>query len=230
MTFWDHLDELRNAVLRSLGVVLLFAVLAFYFKDELFDVVFAMKDPSVRLINTELTSQFMIHMTMSFYAGIIVAMPYIIYELYRFISPALYDNERKYATRLVGSGYVMFILGTLFSYFVVFPFTFLFLGTYQVDENVENMISLTSYIDTFVVLTMMMGLVFQLPVVSWIMGKMGLINRQLMQSYRRHAVVAILVIAAFITPTTDAVTLFIVALPVYLLYELSIFVVPRKQQ
>lgn len=228
MTFWDHLDELRNGILRSLAVTTVFALLAFVFKDELFAVVLGPKDPNLQLINTELTSQFMIHMTVAFYAGIIVATPYIIYELYKFISPALYQNEKRYATRIVLSGYLMFLIGTVFSYFVVFPFTISFLGNYQVSEDVHNMISLSSYIDTFVVLCLMMGAVFELPVLSWFLGKLGLLNRELMQRYRRHAIVAILVLAAFITPTPDAFTLLIVSAPIYLLYELSVFVVPRK--
>ena len=228
MTFWDHLDALRSCILRSLAVTTIFAVLAFVFKDELFAIVLAPKDPNVSLINTELTSQFMIHMTVSFYAGLIAAAPYILYELYGFIAPALYENEKRYATGIVLSGYVMFVLGTMFSYFVVFPFTFRFLGNYQVSSDVANMISLSSYIDTFVVLCLMMGTVFELPVVSWLLGRLGLLSRPLMQQYRRHSVVAILVVAAVITPTSDVFTLLIVSVPVYLLYELSIFVVPEK--
>lgn len=228
MTFWDHLDELRNCILRSLAVIVVFALLAFGFKDELFAIVLAPKDPTVQLINTELTSQFMVHMTISFYAGIIVATPYIIYEIYKFISPALYQNERRYATRIVLSGYLMFAAGALFSYFVVFPFTFRFLGNYQVSSEVENMISLSSYIDTFVILSLMMGVVFELPVFSWLLGKLGLLNRQLMQKYRRHALVVILIIAAVITPTSDAFTLLLVSAPIYILYEISTFVVPKR--
>ncbi len=207
---------------------MVFALLAFGFKDELFSIVLAPKDESVQLINTELTSQFMIHMMISFYAGIIVAAPYVIYELYKFISPALYQQEKHYAVRIVTSGYVMFMAGVVFSYFVVFPFTFRFLGNYQVSEEVENMISLSSYIDTFVILSFMLGVVFELPVVSWFLGKLGLLNRELMHRYRRHAVVFILIVAAFITPTSDAFTLMIVSLPIYILYELSAYVVPKK--
>lgn len=230
MTFWDHLEELRHCILRMLAVVVVFAMLAFGFKDELFAIVLAPKDPAVQLINTELTSQFMVHMMISFYAGIIAATPYIIYELYKFVSPALYANERRYATRIVGSGYLMFMLGALFSYYVVFPFTFRFLGNYQVSADVENLISLSSYIDTFVVLSLMMGVVFELPVVSWFLGKLGLLNRDLMHRYRRHAIVVILIVAAVITPTSDAFTLLIVSVPIYILYELSTLVVPKCEQ
>ena len=229
MTFWEHLEELRSSILRSLAVAMVFALLAFGFKDELFFVVLAPKDPTVQLINTELTSQFMIHMMISFYAGLIVAAPYIIYELYKFISPALYQQEKRYAVRIVTSGYVMFMAGVVFSYFVVFPFTFRFLGNYQVSEEVTNMISLSSYIDTFVILSLMLGVVFELPVVSWFLGKLGLLNRELMHSYRRHAIVFILIVAAFITPTSDAFTLMVVSLPIYILYELSAYVVPKKK-
>ena len=229
MTFWDHLEELRGCILRSLAVAMVFALLAFGFKDELFAVVLGPKDPSVQLINTELTSQFMIHMMVSFYAGIIMAAPYIIYELYKFISPGLYQQEKRYAVRIVTSGYVMFMSGLVFSYFVVFPFTFRFLGNYQVSADVENMISLSSYIDTFMILSLMLGVVFELPVVSWFLGKLGLLNRELMHSYRRHAIVLILIVAAFITPTSDAFTLMIVSLPIYILYELSAYVVPKKK-
>lgn len=236
MTFWEHLEELRRVLLRCIAVVALFAVLAFAFKDEVFAIIFAPKgpdflprifgsSPDIQLINTELTRQFVIHMMTSFYVGIVVAAPYILYELYRFISPALYQNERRYSTPLVISSYIMFMLGTLFSYFIVFPITFRFLGNYQVDSNVENLISLESYIDTLVFLSLAMGFVFEIPILSWLLGRLGILRRQQMQQYRRHAFVIILIIAAIITPTSDAFTLAIVSLPMYILYELSILLV-----
>ena len=237
MTFWDHLEELRRVLLRCIAVVALFAVLAFIFKDEVFAIIFAPKSPNflprifgsspdIKLINTELTRQFVIHMMTSFYVGIIVAAPYILYELYRFISPALYQNERRYSTPLVISSYIMFMLGTLFSYFIVFPITFRFLGNYQVDSSVENLISLESYIDTLVFLSLAMGIVFEIPILTWLLGRLGILRRQQMQQYRRHAFVIILIISAIITPTSDAFTLAIVSIPMYILYELSILLVP----
>lgn len=140
MTFWDHLEELRHVLLRCISVIALFAILAFVFKDEVFAIIFAPKSPNflprlfgsspdIQLFNTELTRQFIIHMMTSFYVGLIVAAPYIIYELYRFISPGLYENERHYSTPLVVSAYVMFMVGILFSYFIVFPITFVSLPT-----------------------------------------------------------------------------------------------------
>ena len=217
----------------------LFAVLAFIFKDEVFWVIFAPKSPDflpvifgsspeVQLINTELTRQFVVHMMTSLYVGIIVAAPYIIFELYRFISPGLYENERRYSTPLVIASYFMFMMGILFCYFILFPITFRFLANYQVDTSIQNLISLESYIDTLVFLSLAMGIIFEIPILSWLLGRLGILHRQQMQQYRRHAIVIILIIAAIITPTSDAITLAIVSLPMYLLYEVSILLVPRK--
>ena len=238
MTFWDHLDELRIVIIRSLVITMLAAAVAFCLKEQLFAVVLAPRtsdfitfrlmgvEPfSIHLMNTGLTEQFMIHLKTAMYAGLLVASPYIIYLLFRFVSPALYDNERKYATTLVGSGYLMFMLGTLLNYFLIFPLTVKFLGTYQVSEDVANMLTLQSYMDTLLTMSLVMGIVFELPVVSWLLGKMGLINASMMRTWRKHAIVAILVVSAIITPTTDAFTLFIVALPIWLLYEVSILIV-----
>lgn len=238
MTFWDHLDELRSVIIRAFVVTVVVAVVAFCLKDELFAVVLAPRtsdfityrlmgvEPfSIHLMNTGLTEQFMIHMKTAFYAGVLVASPYIVYLLFRFISPALYDNERRYATALVSSGYLMFMLGTLLNYFLIFPLTVKFLGTYQVSEDVANMLTLQSYIDTLIGMSLVMGVVFELPVICGLLGRMGLITSRMMSDYRRHAIVAILVVAAIITPTTDMFTLFVVALPIYLLYELSIQIV-----
>ncbi len=238
MTFWDHLEELRRVLLRCIIVVATFAVLAFIFKDELFAIIFAPKSPhflpgifgetlTIQLINTELPRQFVVHMMVSFYAGIIVSAPYIIFELYRFISPGLYENERRCSTPLIAAAYLMFMSGILFSYFILFPITFRFLAGYQVDSSVENLISLESYIDTLVFLSLVMGIVFEIPVLSWLLGRLGILHRSTMQQYRRHAIVIILIVAAVITPTSDAITLTIVSLPMYLLYEVSILLVPR---
>ena len=238
LTFWDHLDELRTSLVRIICAIALFGIVAFALKDELFAVVLAprssdfvtyrllgVEEFSVHLMNTGLTEQFMIHMRTAIYAGLLVASPYVLYELFRFVSPGLYDNERRYAMWIVGAAYLMFIIGTLTNYFVVFPFTVHFLGTYQVSPDVANMLTLQSYVDTLLGMSLVMGVVFELPVVCALMGRMGLINGKMMAAYRRHALVAILIVAAIITPTTDAFTLFVVSLPIYLLYELSILIV-----
>ena len=237
-TFWQHLDILRWVILRSLGVAVVFAVVAFCLKDWLFAVVLAPRtsdfitfrwlgvEPfSIHLMNTGLTEQFMTHMRVAMYAGLLCAAPYIIYELFRFVSPGLYQNERRAGLWIVSSGYVMFMLGTLLNYFLIFPLTVRFLGTYQVSPEVENMLTLQSYTDTLIAMCLVMGVIFELPVVCAILGRLGFISSTLMTRYRRHAIVAILIVAAIITPTTDVFTLLIVSLPIWLLYELSILVV-----
>ena len=157
-------------------------------------------------------------------AGVLCASPYIIYQLFRFVSPALYTNERKYVMRVVGGGYVMFVVGILVSYFLIFPLTFRFLGMYQVSEDVANLITLDSYISTLVLMCLSMGIVFEIPILSWLFAKLGLLSADFMRRYRKHAIVIILVVAAIITPTSDVFTLSLVALPMWLLYEVSIFI------
>ena len=243
LTFWEHLDVLRSALIRMALVIVALAIAAFLLKNELFGIVLAPRTSdfityrllgvdsfSIHLMNTGLTEQFMIHMRTALYAGLLLASPYLLYELFRFVSPGLYQNERRYALWIAGAAYVMFLVGTLVNYFIVFPLTVRFLGTYQVSTDVANMLTLQSYIDTLMGMSLIMGLVFELPVVSALMGRIGLLSHHTMSLYRRHAVVAILIVAAIITPTTDVFTLFIVALPIYLLYEVSIQIVKFTNQ
>ena len=243
LTFWDHLDVLRSSLIRMAVAVAVFAVAAFVLKEQLFSVVLAPRSSDfvtyrllgvepfhLHLMNTGLTEQFMIHMRTALYAGLLVASPCVLYELFRFVSPGLYQNERCYAGWIVSAAYVMFLVGTLVNYFVVFPLTVRFLGTYQVSPDVANMLTLQSYVDTLLGRSLVMGVVFELPVVCGLMGRMGLLTDQWMSDYRRHAIVAILIVAAIITPTTDVFTLFVVALPIYLLYEVSIWIVRITKQ
>ncbi len=237
-TFWEHLDELRGRIIRILLVMAGFAVVAFFFKEPLFDVILApsksdfityrvlgVPDFSISLMNTGLTEQFMIHMKTALFCGLLMASPYVIYQLFCFVAPALYDTERRYATRIVMGGYGMFIIGTVVNYFLIFPLTVRFLGTYQVSPDVTNMLTIQSYADTLISMSLVMGVVFELPVVSWLLALMGVLHAASMTAYRKHAIVAILIISAIITPTTDVFTLFVVALPIWLLYELSIGIV-----
>ncbi len=237
-TFWEHLDELRSCLIRIIAVTAVAAAAAFCMKEQLFAVILAPRSASfvtyrmmgaepftISLMNTGLTEQFFVHMKAALYAGLLVASPYVLYALFRFISPALYDSERRYASWITGSAYVMFAAGTAVNYFVVFPLTIHFLGTYQVDPSVANMLTLQSYMDTFITMSLTIGVVFELPVVCWLLARMGLISGSLMKRYRRHAVVAILIAAAIITPTTDVFTLGVVSLPIWLLYEASIIIV-----
>lgn len=243
MTFWEHLEELRGCFIRILLAVALGTVVAFCCKDILFALVFAPKSPdfityrlfkqlfgavgvrNIDLVNINLAQQFLIHMKVSLWMGILATSPYILYVLFHFMAPGLYRNERRYALCAVGGGYVMFLLGVLLNYFVIFPFTFQFLGTYQVHSDVANIISLESYVSMLLMLCFLMGVVFELPVLCWLLSKLGLLHADTLRLYRRHAVVVIVIVAAVITPTGDPFTLSLVALPIYLLYEISIFVV-----
>lgn len=243
MTFWNHLDALRSCIIKAIVVVVVFGVLAFILKEQLFDIVLAPRSSDfvtykvmgtepfhINLMNTGLTEQFVIHMKTALYAGLLAASPYVLYLIFGFIAPALYSSERKYVAQATFSAYAMFIIGTLVNYFIVFPLTVRFLGTYQVSADVRNMLTLQSYIDTLLSMTFVMGVVFELPVVSWLLARIGILNHKLMTAYRRHAIVAILIIAAIITPTGDVFTLLIVSLPIWLLYEASILVVKRSEK
>lgn len=253
MTMGEHLEVLRRMLFRIAGVVLIIGVAIFYFKDETFDILlaphtsdfitfrwveqlmammgmnFVFESYNVSLISTELAAQFMTHISTSCYLAFLFSSPYILFELFRFVSPALYENEKRYSLIVVVIVYLLFALGLLMSYFVIFPISFQFLATYQVDSEINNTITLSSYISTFTTLTLMMGVVFQLPVVAFVLGKIGIVDSELLKHYRRHAIIVIAIIAAIITPTTDIFTLLLVTLPIYMLYELSIGVVKRVE-
>lgn len=248
MSFGEHLDVLRKMLFRVIGLTLVMAVGVFCMKDQVFAWLLAPHDSSfctfqaietvcrwigvdfqfepfnVTIISTELSAQFMTHLSTSVYLGLLLASPYVVYELFAFIAPALYEREKRVARVAVVVVYVLFFLGVLMSYFVLFPISFRFLATYQVSGMIQNTITLDSYISTFTTLTFMMGLVFQLPVVTYFGGRLGIVSHSLLKHYRRHAIIVIVVIAAFITPP-DVFTLILVALPMYLLYEVSIWLV-----
>ena len=239
-SFWDHLEDLRGSLIRIVIAVLVFSTLAFCFKDLLFKIVLAPKDSSffmyklfgggdfsIQLMNVGLTEQFMIHLKTAVAFGVLMASPYIIYALFDFVRPALYEKERQHSVEIVLSSYLMFLVGVAVNYLFIFPLTVRFLGTYQVSDQVRNMLTLQSYMDTLLMMSLVFGIIFEIPVVSWLLARFGLLKAEYMTRYRRHAIVAILVIAAIITPTGDAFTLLIVSLPIWLLYELSVVIVRR---
>lgn len=241
MTFWDHLDELRGVLLRSALLATVFAVAAFCLKDALFAFLLAPTHGDfvtyrllegntfqLHLINTGITEQFMTHMRAACYMGLLCASPYMLYALFRFVAPGLYETERRVAWWALGSAYVMFLAGTAINYLLVFPLAVRFLGTYSVSSDVTNMLTLQSYMDTLLGMTLAMGICFELPVVCWVLGRLGLLTAELMRLYRRHVFVGILLAAAIITPTGDPLTLFLVAIPLYLLYELSMLIVRSR--
>ena len=250
LTFGGHLEVLRKMLIRVLAVAGAIAVAVFCFKDYTWQLLLApsqwdfctyrwieqairamgfdfhFQEFHVDMIATDLSSQFMKHITTACYLGLLGASPYILFELFRFISPALYENERKYSVQVAVVIYLLFILGVLMSYFVLFPISFRFLGTYSVSTHVVSNITLDSYISTFVSLTLVMGLVFQLPVIAFFLGKLGVINAEMLSKYRKHAFIIIMLAAAIITPP-DLMTLILVTIPLYLLFEVSIRVVRR---
>lgn len=238
MTFWEHLEVLRSSLIRMIVAATVAAIAAFCMKDALFAAVLAPARGdfftyqlvgaapfSLRLINTGLTEQFMIHVKVALAAGALVASPYLLYVLFSFISPALYPNERRVSLRVVTAAYAMFLVGVAVNYAVVFPLTVRFLGTYQVSGAIENMLTVSSYVDTLLMMSLALGIVFEIPVASYLLARFGMLRAEWMRRFRRHAIVAILTAAAAITPTTDILTLLIVALPIYLLYEVSILIV-----
>ena len=252
LTFGGHLEVLRQMLFRILIAISIFAVIIFCFKETTFGILLAPSKSDfylyhwieqffawigydfhfapfeVDLIATDLSSQFMTHISTSLYLGFLCASPYILFELFRFISPALYENERKYSIPVLFIIYALFIVGVLMSYFILFPISFRFLGTYSVAEQVHSTITLDSYISTFVTLTLVMGVVFQLPVIAYFLAKIGIINGDMLSKYRQYAFLIIMIVAAIITPP-DLMTLVLVTIPLYLLYEVSIFVTRKIQ-
>lgn len=257
LTFWGHLEVLRWALVRVAVVVLVamigwFVVMPDIFKPFVLGPTtsdfflyrllgslggwlpflpdFSNDSYHVDIININVASQFMTHITTSFWFALVTAFPYLIYEIWKFISPALYDNEKGSigVAFLFGTG--MFYLGCAVGYTVIFPFTFRFLTEYQLSAEITNQISLNSYMGTFLMMVFIMGLVFEIPLLAWVMSKLGLIDRQFLVKYRRHAVAVMLILAAAITPTGDPFTLSIVFIPLYLLYELAIKIVPERKE
>ena len=250
MTFGGHLEVLRKMLFRVTGVVAVLMIVIFCFKDTTFTLLlapskydfvtyrwiesviaatgfdFRFEQFQVNLIATDLSSQFMTHITTSIYLALLIASPYIVYELFKFISPALYENEQRYSLKVVVAVYLLFVLGVLMTYYVLFPISFRFLGTYQVSEVVVSNITLDSYITTFITLTLLMAVIFQLPILAFFLAKIGVVNSEMLSKYRKHALIVIMLVAAIITPP-DLMTLILVTIPMYALYEVSILIVRK---
>ena len=251
LTFGGHLEVLRKMLFRIIGVVTIFAVVIFSFKEYIWRLLLAPSECDfityrmieeffgllgvdykfekfyIDLVATDLSSQFMTHITTSIYLALLIASPYILYELFRFVTPALYEEENKYSKVAIIITYGLFVFGVLISYFILFPVSFRFLGTYSVSPRVHSTITLDSYISTFTTLTLVMGVVFQMPVVAYVLNKFGLIDSSMMLRYRKHAFILIMLLAAFITPP-DIKSLILVAIPLYMLYEISIRVIAQR--
>ncbi len=255
MSFWDHLDVLRGVLIKIAVVLVAMAIVFFALMPYIFDNIilapcngdfvlyqlfekitsiipgvnqFSTDGFQVNLINIQLASQFFIHMSTSFWLALVFSFPIVIYLLWTFVSPALYAHEKRGIKLAFAFGNLMFFLGVAVGYFVVFPVTLRFLADYHVSDMVPNQISLDSYMDTFLMLIFIMGIIFELPLLAWLLGNIGVLKRDFFKKYRRHAIVVLLILAAFITPTGDPFTLTIVFLPLYLLYELSACLVKKN--
>jgi sec-independent protein translocase protein TatC len=252
MTFWDHLEELRGHIIRSLIAIVVLAVIAFLNRHLIFDTIIlapgrpgfftnralcwvaaqlnidalCFDDLNLQIINYKMSGQFLTHMYISIVAGFIVAFPYILWEFWRFIKPAMYEKEKKYSRGGVFISSVLFMLGVLFSYFLIVPLTVNFLGTYQVSDAVENKIQLSSYISTVVSVTFAVGLVFELPILVYFLTKIGILTPSFLKKNRSYMFVALLVLSAIITPP-DIFSQVLVVIPLMILYEISIGVSKR---
>jgi sec-independent protein translocase protein TatC len=259
MSFMDHLEELRWHIARSLIAIVVVGAILFVNKSFLFDdIILGPKKPdfityralcylathynlspdlcitniNFRIINRDLSAPFMIHMQLSFIVALVFVFPYILWELWRFVAPALYDQEKRKIGNVVLMSSFMFYVGVLFGYYLVAPFSIEFLGTYQLSAEVDNTVDLSSYVDSVTGLAFACGLTFQFPLIILFLSKLGFVTPQFLKTYRKYALVGILFLAAIITPSPDMFSQSIVAIPLYLLYEISIWVSARvyKQQ
>lgn len=249
MTFLDHLEELRWHVIRAILAIVVMMVVAFFYIEAIFDnIVFApaqvdfvffkwmcklgdltgaqslcITELPFKVQSRNMTGQFMMSITASFMIGLVVAFPYVIWELWSFVRPGLETKERKFSKGAVFAISSLFLIGVAFGYFVLSPMTIWFLSTYQVSKFIVNEFDITSYVSTVASLVLGCGLLFQFPVVVYFLTKIGMITPQFMRTYRRHAIVAIIIIGAVVTPSADPFSLAIISLPLYFLYEISIF-------
>ncbi|RYE20973.1 MAG: twin-arginine translocase subunit TatC [Sphingobacteriaceae bacterium] len=250
MSFFDHLDILRKHLIRSAIAIILFTGLAFYFYDFIFDTVimgpskpgfwtyrmlcqlgeylhrpgFCVNNIKIELINTEMAGQFTLQINSSFIIGITLGFPYLLYEVWLFIKPALLEKERKSATGFVFYASILFLIGVLFGYYVITPESISFLAGYNVSSSIRNLISIDNYLSSVATLTLATGIVFELPILIYILSTLGILTAKFMKETRRYAIILILIIAAIVTPTPDMLTMTVVSVPLFLLYEVSIVV------
>jgi sec-independent protein translocase protein TatC len=261
MSFFDHIDVLRKHLLRALAVVLVLTAGAFYFTDFIFNtIIMGPKNPSfwtyrmmcklyerfpsigeefcirtidAKIINTEMSGQFTLQLNSCVMAGIILGIPYLLFELWLFIKPALHENERKSASGFVAFASLLFFTGIIFGYYIICPLSVNFLVNFTVSPEIQNTFTIDSYLSSIMTLTLGSGIIFQLPVIIYILSKLGIMTPAFMRSSRRYSAVIILIVAAVVTPTADPFTMMIVALPLFLLYEGSIYIsanIERKRK
>jgi len=256
MSFLDHLEALRWHILRSLAAIIILMVVAFFSKRLLFhDIILAPSRPdfwTYRLLcklsvileqpflcveklsfiiqSRTLTGQFTTHIGVSFVAGLVIAFPYVFWEIWQFVKPGLYPKERSMTRGSVFYVSLLFFMGISFGYWILSPLSINFLANYQIDESIQNEIDLLSYIEMLVMMVLACGLMFQLPMVVLVLAKAGLVTADFLRMYRRHAILIIVVIAAILTPSPDMFSQVIVALPIYMLFEMSILLAARVER
>jgi sec-independent protein translocase protein TatC len=250
MAFLDHLEELRWHVVRSAGAIVLMMILSFVFIREIFEyIIFApakinfptftymcevgkllgidglcVSELPFKIQSRMMTGQFMMSLTASFVIGLIVAFPYVVWELWSFVKPGLQNKERKFSKGAVAAVSFLFLSGVLFGYFILCPTTIWFLATYSISDMIVNEFDITSYVSTISSLVLGCGLLFQFPMVIYFLSKIGMVTPDLMRKYRKHSVVVILVLGAVITPSGDPFSLTVISLPLYILFEISIYI------
>lgn len=242
MSFWDHLDVLRGTLFHALGAICLCSVLGLVFKDFLFDgIVLAPTRPdfcvyrllgwsfSMQLINVEVSAQFFVHLKAAFAVGVIVAFPYVVWELWKFLEPALYKQEKKPVGMAFALSTGLFYLGVVVGYFIVLPVCLQFFMNYTVSDTVANTITIGSYMSMFFSMVLLIGIAFEFPTVVLVLNRLGVVSRKMLRKGRRYAVVIVLVLSALITPA-DPFSMFVLALPLYFLYELSILLCSKSDQ
>ena len=235
MSFWDHLDVLRGTLFRSIIAIVLVSVVFLAMPERLFKAVLWPTTPdfllyrwlglafSMDLINIEVSAQFFVHLKVSVIMAAVVAFPYIVWEIWKFIAPALYDNEKKAVRKAFGMSSFLFYLGVAVGYFIVLPVCLMFFMNYTVSDAVQNTISLSSYISLFTSMVFLIGLLFEFPTVVLVLSHLGLLTRKQLREFRKAAFVVILILAALITPS-DPFSMFVLSIPLYALYEFSILV------
>ena len=257
MSFFDHLDVLRKHLIRSSLAIIVFTGIAFAYYDFIFDtIIMGPKNPQFwtyrmmcslserfdlgpnfcitkipfAIINTEMAGQFTLQLNSSLMIGVILGFPYLLFEVWRFVKPALHEKERKSASGFTFYATLLFIVGIMFGYYIIAPLSISFLASYIVSDTIDNMITIDSYLSTVATLTIGAGVIFELPIVIYILSKLGVMTPKFMRSSRRYATVIILIIAAVVTPTPDLLTMLTVSFPLFLLYEVSIYISARVEK
>lgn len=252
MSFLDHLEALRWHIIKAISAIVICAVLAYVYSDFVWNsILLAPNSPDfwtsrmiikigdllgfksqglnlhpVQLINFNLSGQFMVDVWTAIIAGFIISFPYVVFQFWSFIKPALYENERKYASGAVGVMSGLFLIGVLFGYYLIVPFSLDWLGSYSISSQITNQINILSYISSVTSIVIAGGVSFELPVVVYFLSKVGLLTPKFLKKYRRHSYVVLLIIAAIITPP-DVLSQTIVCIPLIILYEVSIFISGR---